>query len=889
MPTSLAITLVIPVYNKEKYLNECLCSVDKQEIDKSKLELLLVNDGSTDNSLALCKKFASSVSYARVIDKQNGGVSSARNAGILEAQGKYIAFLDADDSLAEGSLRAIVNTFDSMYEEVDLLAYHLAYCHTNTGEVTYHKRDKWLNSTGVYKLADYPYICQTTMNIVVKRNPDNQILFDEAFKMGEDQHFVTRHLLDKAAIGYCAEAEYRYVRDGGGASTVSNRPLYAYEDMIRLYEFFIKIAEDYPDLAEYARQILLHNISWRLSSDMLFPTHFSGADFGQQNGRLTKILKQIPAESYGRSPFVGRWQRAFFFKQYGLLEKESEVSYVGKKATVSFPSRNFVWKTVAPKISIFRLIQCENYFKVLLRFGCPAFYLNSEVSLEVKIGGSWQSVELKESTYDYWRAHVKTAKFFDVAFEIPFSALAVDPVVSFRSFSPKGEVKKLEVLLSEGVAVWRANCSVRDDVWDFADFKVSASGKKLKFEKKSWLSKIKQELTLQKQDKNAYQLRKVAKKELKRFKGKSVWVYADLPSSPSAGNALLQLKHDIAMNDGVDRYYVSDREQEVVSSNPELKGHILSCGSREHKTTMLAAEVLLTSYKEKWIFYPFNKEEWFALGDLSSQKKIIYLQHGILHAHLPWYLGYDRTLFDYIVTSTTSERQVLTEGYAYPKESLIETGAPRLDKLDVGTKAKKKKIALIPSWRNYLVSGNSQERIPNNEQFEASDFYKGFLAFLQAVRESGILEKYGYELDVKLHPNFRCYEQYFKLDIPFVNTLFEGINEAEYTVAITDFSSYVYDFIYSGSRVLYFLPDEMEFRGGLNHYRELEIPFGTFGPYTADAKTATVELEKILADIETGKPSLYQEKADTFFLYQDSNACARLYEALDKMKQNSES
>ena len=886
MPLIPAITLIVPVYNKENYLNKCLASVGRQSINKTELELLLVNDGSTDNSLDICKKFADANAYARVIDKPNGGVSSARNVGILEAKGRYIAFLDADDSLAEGSLKAIVEAFDSMHEEVDLLAYHLVYCYTNTGAATYHKRDKWLKSTGVYKLADYPYICQTTMNIVVKRNPDNQILFDETFKMGEDQHFVTRHLLGKAAIGYCAEAEYRYVRDGGGASSFSNRPIYAYEDMMRLYEFFIKVAEDHPSLTEYSRQILLHNISWRLSSDMLFPTHFSGMDFEQQNGRLTKILKQIPAESYGRSPFIGRWQRAFFFKSYGLLEEDTEISFIGKKTTVSFPSRNFVWKTIAPKISIFRLIQRQNCFELLLRFGCPAFYLNSEVSLEAKIGGVWRNVELRESTYDYWRAHVKTAKFFVAAFKIPFDALVKDSTVFFRSFSSKGEIKRLAVSLSEGVTAWRANCSVSNGSWDFADFSVSALGKELKFEKKFCLDKLKQGFGQRQHDKETCKLRRALKKGLKPFKGKVVWIYADLPTSLNAGNALLQIKHDIAINDEIERYYVSDFPQEVTSKNPELKGRVFACGSWEHKVAMLAAEVLFTSYKEKWIFYPFDKEEWFKIGDLACAKKIIYLQHGILHAHLPWYLGYDRTLFDYIVTSTTTEHKVLTKGYAYPEESLIETGAPRLDKLDPDTGVKKRKIVLIPSWRAYLVSGNAQERIPKNKLFESSNFYKGLLAFLDLVQKGGILEKYGCELDVKLHPNFRCYEQYFKLNIPYVNTLFEGINEAEYAVAITDFSSYVYDFIYSGARVMYFLPDEAEFRGGLNHYRELEIPFGTFGPYSADPTKAAADLEEILASLEAGSPSPYQEKTDSFFLHRDSNACARLYEALSNIEVN---
>lgn len=295
---------------------------------------------------------------------------------------------------------------------------------------------------------------------------------------------------------------------------------------------------------------------------------------------------------------------------------------------------------------------------------------------------------------------------------------------------------------------------------------------------------------------------------------------------------------------------------------------------------MLAASVLLTSYKEKWIFYPFDRGEWVEVGDLACAKKIVYLQHGILHAHLPWYLGYDATLFDYLVVSSSQESKTLQGDYAYPAESLLKTGAPRLDLLSPGDAPKAKKIACIPSWRSYLVGGNGKQRLAEDDRFLASAFYRGLLAFLETLHASGILEKYGYQLDVKLHPNFKCYEQHFNFAFPNVSTVFEGINEAEYAVAITDFSSYVYDFIYSGARVMYFLPDEAEFRGGLNHYRKLEIPFGTFGPYSANPCKAVADLDEILSSLEEGVLSPYQEKAELFFLHKDSCSCDRLYKAL---------
>ncbi len=93
------ISIVIPVYNIEKYLDRCVNSVCSQTY--SQLEILLVNDGSTDNSGKICEELATRDSRIRVFHKENGGSSSARNMGIANAQGEYIGFVDSDDYISK--------------------------------------------------------------------------------------------------------------------------------------------------------------------------------------------------------------------------------------------------------------------------------------------------------------------------------------------------------------------------------------------------------------------------------------------------------------------------------------------------------------------------------------------------------------------------------------------------------------------------------------------------------------------------------------------------------------------------------------------------------------------------------------------------------------------
>lgn len=110
------VSVIIPVYNTEQYLPRCLDSILSQSF--SDFELLLIDDGSTDCSGAICDGYAEKDSRIRVFHKKNGGVSSARNLGLKEAKGEWIYFVDSDDEVLPEGLQIMVN---SISEEVDIV------------------------------------------------------------------------------------------------------------------------------------------------------------------------------------------------------------------------------------------------------------------------------------------------------------------------------------------------------------------------------------------------------------------------------------------------------------------------------------------------------------------------------------------------------------------------------------------------------------------------------------------------------------------------------------------------------------------------------------------------------------------------------------------------
>ena len=116
------ISIIVPVYKVEKYLRHCVDSILAQTF--TDFELLLIDDGSPDNSGAICDEYAEKDNRVRVFHKENGGVSSARNLGLDNARGTYIMFCDSDDYVAD-------NWAEKLYEFMNYNEANLSICGYN--------------------------------------------------------------------------------------------------------------------------------------------------------------------------------------------------------------------------------------------------------------------------------------------------------------------------------------------------------------------------------------------------------------------------------------------------------------------------------------------------------------------------------------------------------------------------------------------------------------------------------------------------------------------------------------------------------------------------------------------------------------------------------------
>ena len=116
------ISIIVPIYNVEKYLRQCLDSILNQTYQN--FECLLINDGSPDNSADICREYVEKDSRFKYFEKENGGLSDARNYGIRQSKGSYLTFVDSDDWLEHGALDRLYGALKKENADISIGRYN---------------------------------------------------------------------------------------------------------------------------------------------------------------------------------------------------------------------------------------------------------------------------------------------------------------------------------------------------------------------------------------------------------------------------------------------------------------------------------------------------------------------------------------------------------------------------------------------------------------------------------------------------------------------------------------------------------------------------------------------------------------------------------------------
>ena len=230
------LSIIVPIFNVEKYVSDCIKSILAQTYKD--FELILVNDGSTDNSREICSYYAAIDDRVILIQKKNGGVSSARNEGMAIAKGKYIAFVDADDTIEPSMYEKLIEGAQKL--DSDMVICQFKIVDVKKDNITLSKM--WKGNNGI---INQNIISNSFLSLIIENNysffscwnklysaslfKDYKIKFEENKNHGEDVRLNLKLLPIINKIVYIEDPLYNYfIRDRDSLTSIFRENFYDY-------------------------------------------------------------------------------------------------------------------------------------------------------------------------------------------------------------------------------------------------------------------------------------------------------------------------------------------------------------------------------------------------------------------------------------------------------------------------------------------------------------------------------------------------------------------------------------------------------------------------------------------------------------------------------------
>lgn len=264
------ISIIVPVYNVEKYLDRCISSILEQSF--TDFQLILVNDGSKDNSGTICDEYAKKDSRIKVIHQDNLGLSAARNIGIEASQGKYITFIDSDDFIHTNMLYILYNNLLENKADISVCNYNLVYedklTATNLGN---NHIEVYNNIESVKKILEKS---ETVMIIAWGKLYKRDLFDDIRYPVGKyhEDEFVTYKLLYKSTKVVVTDAKLYYYLQRSNSITGSTYSLKRLEKLEALEEavmfFKSKSNEELSELAQFRYMLNIQIAYYKVKYEM---------------------------------------------------------------------------------------------------------------------------------------------------------------------------------------------------------------------------------------------------------------------------------------------------------------------------------------------------------------------------------------------------------------------------------------------------------------------------------------------------------------------------------------------------------------------------------------------------------------------------------------------
>lgn len=878
-------SIVTAVYNVELFVAETIESIIAQDIGFENIQLILVDDGSPDNSGAICDEYAQKYpNNIVVIHKKNGGVSSARNAGLERVQGKYVNFIDSDDKFSKSTLSNIWNFFEKNYEKTDIVGVPLRYFDGKSGN---HVLNFKFEKTRVVDLnEDFDYVHLSAASSFIKADLIKNKRFNEELAYAEDGLYVQEILLDKQTLGVVAEGEYQYrARVTGGFSAINNslkNPKWYSATVENFHLALIKKCQSelgyVPKFIQYA---VMYDMQWRIKIPEVDTEVISQEEKDVYLDMLSLVIKNIDNDIIMAQKNISReYKFAALNIKYKshpeLVKTENNIQLVYDGEPVFFAS-NFTARVEFVKVQDNCLV-IEGHYLV---FDMP--YKNLKIKACLNNNEYIAQHIDRNSFVKSLGENIQRAEGFVV--KIPLEdcgnistvrlALEIDNLTvltrrySYRYFAPITNSFRASYYNSNGwiLSVNKAGIVVQKETII-----------------RLWRKRIKLLLALltrkNKESKEAA-FSRLLLPVVKFFKKKPVWLISDR-GEKAGDNGEAFFRYMREKHPEIDARFVIRKD---CSDFERLKkiGPVVAKNTYKNRFLILLSEYILTSqlgndsYDQFGIYRSYYKE-------LLADKKVVFLQHGVIKYNFAtWLNRYNKNIFGFVTSAYGEWKSIVEEGYHYTEKEVWLTGLPRWDRLYEDSE---RRITIMPTWRKYLTRGRNPQTggwhlIPD---FEESRYFTYYNSLLNDKKLISAAKKYGYKISFLPHPNIQDHIHLFtkhdEVDFFAGDVSYTDIY-AHSDLIVTDYSSAVFDFAYMRKPLVYNFFDADEFYAGGHtssggYYDDIK---DSFGEVEYDLEST---VNRIIEYMENGcqLKDMYRERIDNFFAYNDKNNCQRIYEKL---------
>lgn len=875
-------SIIIPVYNVEEYIEEAIESIINQSFDFEDVQLIIVNDGSTDGSKDICLKYAEEYSNIEYYEKENGGLPSARNYGLDYVKGKYVNFMDADDTISEFALEKI-NEFFADNNDINLVGLVVKYFGAKKG--IHPRYSKFEKETVIVDLEEAPqnYILSSAATFY-KANLFNNLRFSTNLLIAEDVFFNCQIYLENNMFGIISseEAVYNY-RKRPNNSSLTGRNKHDADTFIYVIDFLYTkfkeiLKEKNMEMPSFLKYILIGEITKRQKSlNKLAPEKLS-----KFHDVCKKILQDIEPEIIRKFYMSNHMMKvALYALKYDLNPENIEYKIIDSRLyanglKIGFPT---VYPLILSKLDVKNdKIIIEGVYNDIIPVNKATKIRFKDSNLDV------YNMSIEKTDNKFYESKYLGILFneaYRVKCEIPLKNGVYIPYIKIAGMDTKMEFKTFlkfnlysnYVDSNEPFKLFRGKKEIIIDNGSIEIKNTNGISKRMyKIDRKKYIDKMYPELE---------NYRKYAKKNKKYI------LINDRPMiANDNGQALFEYinkyKKDYAMN----TYFVISKNSPSYNKLKKI-GNVVDIGSKKHKKLFLNSKLIISSHAN--FYNPFTEQETKLYKDILDYK-FVFLQHGVVinDVHKP--INKAKAGIDMFVTSTEKEREeILTPKYMYNEEEVVLTGLPRFDKL---VNKNEKLIVISPTWRTFLSGPINKEGFHDPiDGFENSEYYEKWSKVLGNKKVLKKCKENGYKILFVLHPGFRNYYRFFD---KFNNDIMEVKHSEDIiysdmfnklSLLITDYSSIMFDVAYLKKPTIFYQFDkDMYFS---KHYKPGYFSYDEngFGEVITDEKRI---IDKIMYyfDNEFKLEEKYITNIENTFKYIDKNNSRRVFENILKLMKN---